>query len=544
VSECSDEHQQGGGVDVLAPHAPGGTPAADQTVEVGEVPAATRPTSADAIERLTSPMPADRLRGWMVTLVLSLLAGAVRFWNLGWPTDKGTPVFDEKHYAPQAWQVIRNGGFEDNPGYELVVHPPLGKQMIAIGEMLFGYNGWGWRFTAAIAGTVCVLLIVRIARRMTRSTMLGGIAGVLLICDGVSHVQSRIGMLDIFQVLFVIAAFGCMLVDRDQARARLADAVRAGTVGQSPWGPRLGFRWWRVGTGVFLGLTCGVKWSGLYFLMAFAVLSVLFDVAARRAAGVRRPVLAVLVRDLGPAVLLLGVLPIATYLATWWAWFGSETAIDRHAVGKNIGTTSTFWFVPDALRSMWYYSGNVLNFHYNLLTPRDHPHPWESKPWTWPMGLRPMLYYYESGAAAPGCGQADCVGAQMLIGTPAMWWLAFPMLAWSVWRAVTRLDWRYAAMLVAYGAGWLPWFVRIDRQMYYFYAAVMAPFMVLGLTLILGELLGKARAGRERRDTGLLVVALYVGLVVANFAWLWPVLNGDSITPWRWQAELWLPSWR
>jgi dolichyl-phosphate-mannose--protein O-mannosyl transferase len=39
-------------------------------------------------------------------------------------------------------------------------------------------------------------------------------------------------------------------------------------------------------------------------------------------------------------------------------------------------------------------------------------------------------------------------------------------------------------------------------------------------------------------------VALYVGLVVANFAWLWPVLNGDSITNGQWQAEMWLPSWR
>ena len=124
------------------------------------------PVENDPVERLGPPPPADRLRGWLVALSIALLGGVIRMWNLGLPTDKGTPVFDEKHYVPQAAQALRNGGYEDNPGYELVVHPPLGKQLIAIGEWMFGYTGWGWRFTAALAGTLCVLMIVRIGRRL------------------------------------------------------------------------------------------------------------------------------------------------------------------------------------------------------------------------------------------------------------------------------------------------------------------------------------------------------------------------------------------
>ena len=76
-----------------------------------------------------------------MTLGLTLVAGLVRLWNLGQPTDGGTPVFDEKHYVPQAWQILRNGGVEDNPGYELVVHPPLGKQLIALGELSVRWTG-------------------------------------------------------------------------------------------------------------------------------------------------------------------------------------------------------------------------------------------------------------------------------------------------------------------------------------------------------------------------------------------------------------------
>jgi dolichyl-phosphate-mannose--protein O-mannosyl transferase len=117
-------------------------------------------------------------------------------------------------------------------------------------------------------------------------------------------------------------------------------------------------------------------------------------------------------------------------------------------------------------------------------------------------------------------------------------------VVWALWRVAARFDWRYAAVLVGYGAGYLPWFLDIDRQMYFFYATPMAPFLVLGITLASGDVLGRALAGAERRATGLLLVSLYLGLAVANFAWLWPIMVGDSITAAHWNAEMWLPSWR
>ncbi|ALG15002.1 dolichyl-phosphate-mannose--protein mannosyltransferase [Kibdelosporangium phytohabitans] len=501
----------------------------------------TSPSPSSAADALLGrPMPGDRLRGWLVAAVLAVIGGVVRFQNLGMPTDpRGTPVFDEKYYAANAWQMLRNGWVEDNPGFNLTVHPPLAKQLIALGEMAFGYTGWGWRFASAVAGTLMVLMIVRAGRRLTRSTLLGAVAGVLLICDGVVHLMSRMAMLDIFQAFFVLAAFGCALVDRDQMRQRLAVAVREGWATESGYGPRLGLRWWRFGTGVALGLACGVKWSGLYWVAAFGLLVVFWDVTARRAAGVRHPWLGTLRRDLLPALWSLLIIPVLVYLGTWWAWYASETAVNRH-LAEDTGSFTDI--VPAALRSLFSYSADVLDFHETLTTPATKPHPWESKPWTWPMGLRPILYFLDTSAT--GCGEPKCVRATMLIGTPAMWWLALPMLAWGLWRCVARLDWRYAAVLVAYLAGLLPWFINMDRQMYFFYMTPASAFLVLGLVLGLGQVLGAARDSRERRGTGLLVVALYIGLVVANFLWLWPILNGDPITDAHWQAELWLPSWR
>ena len=161
------------------------------------------------------------------------------------------------------------------------------------------------------------------------------------------------------------------------------------------------------------------------------------------------------------------------------------------------------------------------------------------------MSLRQVLYAIGQ-QNVPGCGSESCVKAEMLVGTPAMWWLAVPVLGYLSWRALVRRDWRYAAVLTGYCAGWLPWFADIDRQMYFFYAATMAPFLVMGIALICGDILYSRRSSQssERRTLGLIAVSCYVALVLTNFAWLFPVLTGLPITQETWNMEIWLPSWR
>lgn len=487
--------------------------------------------------------PVDRLNGWVTTAVITTLAAVTRFANLGSPTDAGTPIFDEKHYAPQAWQMLGNHGVEDNPGYGLVVHPPVGKQLIALGEAIFGYTGLGWRFTGALLGVIMVALVVRIVRRISRSTLVGGIAGLLMIAESVSFVAARTALLDGFLIFFVVAAFGALIVDRDQVRERMHTALMQGRSAATSFGPRLGVRWWRFGAGVLLGLACATKWSGLYFVAFFSLMSLAFDVAARRQYRVVRPWLGVLRRDLAPTVYALLVIPFGVYLASYAPWFASETAIDRHEIGHTIGEDTAIP-LPDAIRSLWHYTYQAYHFHAGLTNAAGNYHPWESKPWTWPMSLRPVLYAIDQDNV-PGCGAQSCVKAVMLVGTPAMWWLAVPVLGYAAWRMFVRRDWRYAVVLVGYCAGWLPWFADIDRQMYFFYAVVMAPFLVMAIALILGDILRHAaHQGAEHRTLALIAVCCYVAAVLTNFAWLFPVLTGQPISQATWNMEIWLPSWR
>ena len=333
--------------------------------------------------------PTDRMQGWAMTSVITALASLTRFLNLGSPTDGGTPIFDEKHYAPQAWQMLGNHGVEDNPGYGLVVHPPVGKELMALGEALFGYDGLGWRFAGAVCGVVLVVLVARIVRRITRSTVIGGIAGLLIIADGVSFVSARTALLDIFLVMFVVAAFGALIVDRDQMRERMHRVLVEGRIADTPWGPRLGVRWWRFGAGVLLGLAVATKWSGLYFVLFFGLMTLAFDVTARRQYRVPRPWLGTLRRDVGPSLYVFGLIPLGVYLASYAPWFASETGINRHEEGQSFAEGG---LLPDAIRSLWHFTYGAFKFHSGLTNAAGNHHPWESKPWTWPMSLRPVLY--------------------------------------------------------------------------------------------------------------------------------------------------------
>ncbi|WP_344982411.1 phospholipid carrier-dependent glycosyltransferase, partial [Streptosporangium fragile] len=198
-------------------------------------------------------------------------------------------------------------------------HPPLGKWMIAVGEQIFGMTPFGWRFAAAVVGTLSILILARVARRMTRSTLLGCLAGLLLALDGLHFVLSRTALLDIFLMFWVLAGFACLVVDRDRARERLADWYESSP--PSDRGPWLGPRPWRIAAGLCLGAACAVKWSGGFFLIAFFVMSLLWDAGARRAVGLNAPYRGVLDKDLTGALFSMVLLPAVTYVVSWSGWF-------------------------------------------------------------------------------------------------------------------------------------------------------------------------------------------------------------------------------
>ncbi|MBB4959857.1 dolichyl-phosphate-mannose--protein O-mannosyl transferase [Micromonospora polyrhachis] len=498
------------------------------------------------IRRRLAPFDArlDR-RSWIATAVVVAIAAILRLVNLAHPKGK---IFDEIYYATDAHNLLTRGfeWDEKNNTAAYVVHPPLGKWMIALGEWAFGYNEFGWRISAAVIGTLSVLLVVRVGRRLFQSTALGCAAGLLMALDGFHLVLSRTALLDIFLLFFVFAAFGALVLDRDARRRRWLQAIeegldpsRPGRAGRPPFSLR-GVPWWRLLAGVLLGCAVAVKWSALAFVLAFAVLVIFWEVGARRSVGVRRPWRDTLLDESG-WLLLSGVLIVVTYIVSWSGWLLTDGGFYRGFKSDGDPVTNALW-------SLFEYHKQALTFHTGLTTA----HTYQSWPWQWLLLGRPVAFHWSD--AGP-CGAANCAEEVLLLGTPILWWSFLPALAALTWLGIARRDWRGAAILLPVAAGLLPWFYYAadKRTMFFFYAAPALPFLVLAVVYVLGAIMSPApavevegsapvnRTGTvDRRMIGAIFAGAYVLVVAICFAYFYPIYTGVSIPYADWSARMWL----
>jgi dolichyl-phosphate-mannose--protein O-mannosyl transferase len=258
-----------------------------------------------------------------------------------------------------------------------------------------------------------------------------------------------------------------------------------------------------------------------------------------------------------PGLGSLIVAPVAAYLLTYLGWFVGENGWNRHwADSHGPSARLNLWglrvpfnwgWVPGPIRSLGWNTLDAYRFHVGL----DSGHTYASTPWSWLVLGRPVDFYYDG--AAKTCGASSCSREVLLIGTPILWWAFVPMLLWLAWHWLTTRDWRAGAVWIAFIAGWLVWFLNLKRTMFLFYMAPLVPFLIIGLTLALGTMIGPALPSREnaelherglrRRYWGIGGVSAFLALVIADFVWMWPIFTGGLLTYNDWHAHMWLPSW-
>ncbi|MEA1262655.1 phospholipid carrier-dependent glycosyltransferase [Microbacterium sp. STF-2] len=494
-------------------------------------------------DRLLNAPDWGRAIRWLAPLVLTAIAALLRLINVAHPHQL---AFDETYYVKDAWSLWTLGyegtwGENANDAFvtlqqlplseqgAFIVHPPLGKWLIALGMAIGGPdNSAGWRLATAVLGSASVLLVYLIARRLSGSVIVASVAGTLVAIDGLSIVMSRIALLDGILTFFVLLGVLFVIIDRQRTIPVLEK--RDPDTPDPFWGPVLWRRPWLIAAGAALGAASAVKWSGLYVLAGFGLYVVVTDALARRRAGVVLWPTAAAFRQ-GPVSFVLLVFPaLAVYLISWTGWLVTAGGYDRQSD-------------PNPLIALWKYHESMLGFHVGL----TRGHPYASPAWEWPFLLRPTAVWVDSDPA--GCGTDHCIGVISAIPNPLIWYAGVAAAIYLLYRLVRGWITRQpvgpelSIPLVGLAVTYVPWLMFPDRTIFQFYTVVMMPFLVLALAMTLRIIAGRREDPLHRRQSGERTVMIFLAFVVLVSAFFLPLWTGMSVPYEFWLVHNWLPGW-
>lgn len=367
-------------------------------------------------------------------------------------------VFDEVFYATQGWEVSRTGVEQGS-----AVHPPLAKWLLAIGIKVFGFTPLGWRIVPLLAGVVVVMATVIAAYRLLDNLVAAGLAGAVVLTDGIAFTSGRLALLD-----GIVAAFTTVAL------------VLVATVVCRPLDIPLRRRL-LVASGLTLGAAVACKWSALPLL---AVVIVVFGVLAWRTSvpGRSRRL------ELGRTALFLVVAPVALYCVTYVPTLirFDDSAIGREHCGR---TQHCHPGYPERVGEIIANQRRVWHFHESLV-PKNR---YANNAVSWVFQTEPVgLLSSSCPSADPVCSSTDRPSVRRIIsiGNPMVWFLGTVALIITLILALRYLDPRRALVAAWAAVLWLPWIVRPHlaalpfasaRPGYTFYAVPLVPVLAIAL---------------------------------------------------------------
>jgi hypothetical protein len=469
---------------------------------------------------------------------LGTLCGLAYPFNKGYKDANGQlsppngQVFDEIYFPVDAYDDVK--GMElchpttVNCRYNYIdPEPPLAKEFIALGEIGYGwyrahfqgasgdyvdlgFNTFGWRIAGCIFGTLCIPMMYLLARRLWPNRLFAIAAAALVCFDGMFFVQSRIGMIDIFPIFFILCAYYLFLV-HIQSRSFNTSMFSL------------------LALGLILGIGIASKWIVLaawlsicFWLVARVVLrSLNFDFGPRGWPFVswRRDEGPVISRVFWPTYLSVGlialvIIPAGIYLLSWYPFFARGQFMNFHDL-----VAYTQW---------------SFDYHHTLTAT----HPYGSRPWSWPFLMRPVLYYaqYDSLGADAFTGQALWARISNM-GNPWIWWTSLPAVAALPYYVIRQRSFAAAVILLGFISQYAPWFL-ISRVLFMYHMFGGLIFMVLALAFVLAQL-----AQKLPRPGGRALVAVHLVLAVFFFGYFYPNWTAVPLSQSAWVVSPGTPIW-
>jgi dolichyl-phosphate-mannose--protein O-mannosyl transferase len=315
-------------------------------------------------------------------------------------------MFDEVHYVPAAkeWQTL-------SPTFNSE-HPPLAKYLIMAGIAAKGDNPEGWRIAPAISGALAIVFCYLIAFLIFQNFAFSSSVAFFTVFNYFVFIQSRIAMLDIFMVTFLLGGIYFYIKFMNKSKSTFNFYLSA----------------------LFMGLAVAVKWSSiLIYLPFFLIISVPKILSSSQKMT--------FLKSIRP-FLLYGLFSVTIYFITFTPYLFITTA-----------DFSIFDILFDIPSKMLQQMGN------------PPPHPQNSHWYSWPFSQDPIRYF-------SGVDENQTFKVVMLIGNPfqmiiGLFSALYLFLNWTQIKNYSKIG------LILFLSSWPGWALmpRNTGYLYYFLPA-------------------------------------------------------------------------
>lgn len=402
-------------------------------------------------------------------------------------TNMNGTYFDEIYHSRTAYEMIHKLYCYEN------THPPLGKELIALGVLIFGMCPFGWRFMGTLFGVLMVPVIYNFSKKFFKETWISIVTTILFSFDFMHFVQTRISTIDVYVTLFIMLSYYFMYC---YTRLSFFDTKLSKTF--LPLGL----------CGLAMGLSWASKWTGIYSSAGLAIIffaqmfqrfrEYLFAVKNPNGksgeiehAEVIRTFHRKLITTLLACCVFFIVVPACIYLLSY--------------IPFNDGTDRTFITkVVEAQKTMY-------NYHSDL----DATHPYGSKWYQWPIMYRPIWYY----SSVVSDTVREGISA---FGNPLVWWAGIPAFVFMLVLIAVKRDRKAAFLSIGYLSQYAPWFI-VTRVVFIYHYFPSVPFITMMLGYSMYLIVQKFPKMKK-------AMYVYAALAVILFCMFYPVLSGTPTT--------------
>ena len=403
-------------------------------------------------------------------------------------TYMNSTYFDEIYHARTAWEHL-HGVWP----YE-ISHPPLGKEILSLGILLFGMTPFGWRFSGTLFGVLMLPVMYLLLRRLFGGKAVPALGTVVFASDFMHFVQTRIATIDTYAVFFILLMYLFMLIWLQEGKntSLALCGLSFGLGAASKW------------TCLYAGAGLGVLWAA-HWVLSFLPLS-----RGKQSDSSPSALLPRFLKNAGFCLIFFVALPCLIYYLSYLPYGAAQgySPLSR-----------------DYLRIVLENQRFMFTYHSSLVAT----HPYSSTWYQWLLNIRPILYYLDY--LPDGTRVSICA-----LLSPALCWGGFLSLFVLFYTAIFRRDKTAAFILVGYLAQLLPWvfITRLTFAYHYFPASV---FLVLALGYVFTLL-------RDGSRHGIWYAAGFACVSVCLFVLFYPALAGTPVDNLLGSRLLqWLPTW-